>query len=151
MTIDTLAAPHKSEGARIRQLNRMLRSGRATLVGDDGTRVRLPNLAMRVLKEALRNIALGQSVALVPQDRQLTTQRAADLLGVSRPHLVKVLDMGQLPYHKTGSHRRIYLKDLLAYQKSRDAARRRSLNRLAREAFDAGLYDRTGIPEGGQD
>jgi len=151
MAIHKPAAPRKSEGSRIRQLNRLLRSGRATLVGDDGTRLRLPTPAIRVLKEALRNMALGQSVALVPLDRQLTTQRAADLLGVSRPHLVKVLDMGQLPYHKTGSHRRIYLKDLLAYQKSRDAARRRSLNRLAREAFDAGLYDRTGIPDGGQD
>jgi excisionase family DNA binding protein len=106
---------------------------------------------VRVLKEALRNIALGQAVAGVSPNRQLTTQRAADLLGVSRPHLVKLLELGQLPYHKTGSHRRIYLNDLLAYQKRRDAGRRRSLSRLAREAFDAGLYERTGIPDGGQD
>ena len=151
MAIQTQTASPKSEGTKIRQLNRMLRAGRATLVGDDGTRLRLPTPAMRVLKEALRSIALGQSVALVPQNRQLTTQRAADMLGVSRPYLVKLLESGQLPYHKTGSHRRVYLNDLLAYQKRRDAARRRSLGRLAREAFAAGLYDRTGIPDGGQD
>jgi excisionase family DNA binding protein len=151
MAIHTLSVPRKSEGSEIRQLSRMLRSGRATLVGDDGTRLRLPIPAMRILEQALRNIALGQSVALVPQNRQLTTQRAADLLGVSRPHLVKLLESGQLPHHKTGSHRRVYLNDLLAYQKHRDAGRKRSLNRLAREAFDAGLYDRTGIPDGGQD
>src|ERR1039458_2156959 len=109
MAIQTQAASPKPEGTKIRQLNRMLRAGRATLVGDDGTRLWLPRSAVLVLKEALRNIALGQSVALVPQTRQLTTQRAADLLGVSRPYLVKLLESGQLPYHKTGSHRRVYL------------------------------------------
>jgi hypothetical protein len=56
-----------------------------------------------------------------------------------------------LPYHKTGSHRRIYLKDLLAYQKRRDVERKAALDRIAKEAFESGLYDRTGIPGDGED
>jgi hypothetical protein len=54
-----------------------------------------------------------------------------------------------LPYHKAGNHRRIYLRDLVAYQKRRDAERKRALDNLAKEAYEAGLYDRTGIPGGG--
>jgi excisionase family DNA binding protein len=94
---------------------------------------------------------LGRAVVLVPENQELTTQRAADLLGVSRPHLIKLLETGKLPHHKTGSHRRIYLKDLIVYKKRRDSDRKAALDRIAKEAFDSGLYDRTGIPEGGQD
>ena len=104
-----------------------------------------------MLKEIVRNMQLGRAVVLIPENQQLTTQRAADLLGVSRPYLIKLLESGDLPYHKVGSHRRIYLKDLLAYQKRRDVERKAALDRIAREAFESGLYDRTGIPEDGQD
>ena len=99
----------------------------------------------------VRNMQLGRAIVLIPENQQLTTQRAADLLGVSRPHLIKLLGTGELPYHKVGSHRRIYLKDLLGYQRRRDMERKAALDRIAREAFESGLYDRTGIPEGGED
>ena len=72
-------------------------------------------------------------------------------LGVSRPYLIKLLEAGDLPFHKAGSHRRVYLKDLVDYQKRRDAERKAALNRIAKEAFESGLYDRTSIPEGGED
>lgn len=62
-----------------------------------------------------------------------------------------MLDAGDLPYHRAGSHRRIYLKDLADYQKRRDAERKAALDRIAKEAFESGLYDRTGIPEDGED
>jgi excisionase family DNA binding protein len=94
---------------------------------------------------------LGRAIVLIPENQQLTTQRAADLLGVSRPHLIKLLESGELPYHRAGSHRRVYLKDLVAYQKRRDAERKAALDSIAREAFESGLYDRTGIPESGED
>ena len=94
---------------------------------------------------------MGRAIVLIPESQQLTTQRAADLLGVSRPHLIKLLEAGDLPYHKAGSHRRIYLRDIVAYQKRRDLERKQALDRIAKEAYEAGLYDRTGIPEGGQD
>ena len=141
----------ESDEAQIRELNRMLQLGAPALVGPDGERLELPEAVFRLLKDIVRNMQLGRAIALIPENQQLTTQRAADLLGVSRPHLVKLLESGELPYHRVGSHRRIYLKDLLAYQKRRDVERKAALDRIAREAFDSGLYDRTGIPEGGED
>ncbi len=141
----------ESEAAQIRELNRMLRLGTPALVGADGERLELPNAVFRLLKDIARNMQLGRAIVLVPENQQLTTQRAADLLGVSRPHLIRLLEAAGLPYHKVGSHRRIYLKDLVAYRKRRDAARKAALDRIAKEAFESGLYDRTGIPEGGED
>ena len=150
MPHDPVTLP-ESEESQIRELNRMLQSGSASLVGADGERLELPEAVYRLLKDIARNMQLGKAIVLIPENQQLSTQRAADLLGVSRPHLVKLLEAGELPYHKAGSHRRVYLNDLAAYQERRDAERKKALDSLAREAFDSGLYDRAGIPEGGED
>ena len=141
----------ESEEAQIRELHRMLQLGSPALVGADGERLELPEAVFRLLKDIVRNMQHGRAIVLVPENQQLTTQRAADLLGVSRPHLIKMLEPGVLPCHKVGSHRRVYLKDLVAYQKRRDLERKAAINRIAKEAFESGLYDRTGIPEGGED
>ena len=150
MLHEPIALP-ESEELQIRELNRMLQGGTPALIGTDGEKVELPHVVFCLLKDIVRNMQLGRAIVLIPENQQLTTQRAADLLGVSRPHLVKLLAAGELPYHKAGSHRRIYLRDLVAYQKRRDSERKQALNRIAKEAYDAGLYDRTGIPEGGED
>ena len=150
MPLEPVASP-EPEDVQIRKLNRMLQLGSPALIGADGGRMELPGAVFRLLKDIARNMQLGRAIVLVPENQQLTTQRAADLLGVSRPHLIKLLEAGELPYHKAGSHRRIYLKDLATYQKRRDAERKAALDRIAREAFESGLYDRSGIPEGGQD
>ena len=141
----------ESEEVQIRELNRMLQLGSPALIGADGERLELPGAVFRLLKDIVRNMQLGRAIVLIPENQQLTTQRAADLLGVSRPHLIKLLEACELPHHKAGSHRRIYLKDLAAYRKRRDVERKAALNRIAKEAFESGLYDRTGIPEGGED
>lgn len=150
MLHEPVALP-ESEKMQIQELNRRLQLGTPTLVGADGERLALPDTVFRLLKDIARNMQLGRAIVLIPENQQLTTQRAADLLGVSRPHLIKLLEAGDLPYHKAGSHRRIYLKDLTAYQKRRDSERKAALDRIAKEAFESGLYDRTGIPEGGED
>src|SRR3974390_3208965 len=124
----------ESEAAQIHELNRLLQLGAPALVAADGERLGLPDAVYRLLKDIVRNMQLGRAIVLVPENQQLTTQRAADLLGVSRPHLIKLLDAGELPYHKAGSHRRIYLKDLIAYQKRRDAERKAAPDRLTKEA-----------------
>ncbi len=62
------------------------------------------------------------------------------LLGVSRPHLIKLLESGELPFHKVGAHRRIRMKDLMEYQRIRDRGRREALDEMARKAQEAGLY-----------
>jgi len=90
-------------------------------------------------------------IGLFEATPSLAGWRDRRLLGVSRPHLIKLLEAGELHYHKAGSHRRIYLKDMAAYQKRRDTERKAALDRIAKEAFESGLYDRTGIPEGGED
>jgi len=93
----------------------------------------------------------GESITLVPQDEAFTTQSAAGFLGVSRPHLIKLLEENRIPFHRTGSHRRIALKDLVAYAKQRDAERSQILNALAKESFSDGSYDDAKMPDGGED
>jgi excisionase family DNA binding protein len=77
----------------------------------------------------------------VPEDEAFTTQAAANYLGMSRQHLVGLLDRNEIPHHKVGTHRRVTFKDLLTYEKKRDQTRRQALDKLAAEADAAGLYD----------
>jgi excisionase family DNA binding protein len=78
---------------------------------------------------------------LVPEEETFTTQAAANFLGMSRQYLVTLLENGQIPFHRVGSHRRVTFKDLLAYQKTRDAARRQTMRSLFNTVEAADLYD----------
>ena len=95
----------------------MLQLGTPALVGADGERVELPDAVFLLLNDIVRNMQPGRAVVLIPENQQLTTQLAADLPGVSRPYLIKLLEAGDLPYHKAGSHRRVYLKDLISIRR----------------------------------
>lgn len=99
----------------------------------------------------MQRLGDGRSLVLVPQNRHLTTQEAAAVLGVSRPFLIRMLDAGEMPYTLVGKHRRIALADVQAYAGRRTGARRAVLHRLAREAFEAGLYDQVALPGGARD
>lgn len=103
------------------------------------------------MAEIARNLEAGKSVSVVAEDHELTTQRAAKILGVSRPFLVRILEDGQLAFHMVGSHRRVYLSDLLEYKTKRDRARHEAIKRLARADVAAGIYDTVILPEGAQD
>ncbi len=113
----------------------------AELVLADGARLPLPEPIAEVLSEVAHALAQGQAVTVAPQHTTLTTQQAADLLGVSRPTLVKLLEAGELPYTQPGRHRRIRLTDLLAYRERIRTERKEGLDELARISDDAGLYD----------
>ncbi len=89
---------------------------------DPGDRVELPVELYQVLRQAVQALQDGLAVTVAPLTQTVTTQQAAELLGVSRPTVIRLLDEGQLPYEKIGSHRRIELRDLLAYRDERRAA-----------------------------
>lgn len=107
----------------------------------DGTRLRLPEEVATVLREVVSAMAEGQAVTIAPQDTTLTTQQAADLLGISRPTLVKLLDNGELAYTKPGRHRRLRLSDVLAYRERVRGDREHALDELAQQSDELGLYD----------
>ncbi|MDB6051929.1 MAG: helix-turn-helix protein [Pseudomonas sp.] len=101
--------------------------------------VELPTLALRLLVEILSELALGNAVKVVPIHAELTTQEGADMLNVSRPHLVKLLDQGALPHTKTGRHRRLKLADLMIYKEQRDKASLDAVDELAAQAQELGM------------
>jgi len=110
------------------------------LVDEHGNRLELPRPIYELLVRVASAMQEGKVISLVPETQELTTQAAADLLGVSRPHLIKLLETGRISFHKVGAHRRIRLKDLIAFQQARDQDRRKSLDDVARKAQEAGLY-----------
>ena len=116
-----------------------VRNGAVAINRDGGEAVRLEPAIADLVIGLLGGVAAGHTVTLVSAGAMLTTQRAADILGVSRPYLSKLLKTGKIPFVPVGSHRRVMRADLMAYIDRRDAARRASLNELARlgQEFDA--------------
>jgi excisionase family DNA binding protein len=141
----------QTEHQQVQDLERMLNLGVPALVGSSGERIELPNTVYLVLRRVVELMARGQAITLIPDKQVVTTQRAADLLGMSRPFFIKLLETGAMAHHRVGNQRRVYLRDVLQFAKKRDEERQAALDRLTRDAFDAGLYERTGITEGGSD
>ena len=89
----------------------------------------------------------GQAVTIAPVRMLLTTQEAANLLGISRPSLVKLLEAGEIPYQRSGRHRRVQLVDVLDYRSRRSAQRRESLDRMVEIAQESGMYELAAAPQ----
>jgi excisionase family DNA binding protein len=106
--------------------------------GDPDTKIVVPIAAFSLLVEILAEMANGNGVTVMPVHAELTTQEAANLLNVSRPYVVKLLEKQKLPHRKVGSRRRILLADLLKYKHRDDARRRKILDELTAEAQDEG-------------
>ena len=98
---------------------------------DDHEVVTVPRVAVDLLVRVLANLAAGQGVTLVPSHAELTTQQAADLLNVSRPYLIKLLDEQKIDYRAVGTHRRIKASSLMDYKRRDDAQRRKAADELA--------------------
>lgn len=101
----------------------------------------LPAAAVRLLTDMLGRLGAGTPVMVAPDQAELTTQQAADFLNVSRPHVIKLMEQGALPYRKVGTHRRMFAADLRAYKDGLDTRRRAALERLVAEAQAAGTYE----------
>ncbi|HOY20099.1 MAG TPA: helix-turn-helix domain-containing protein [Haliscomenobacter sp.] len=94
----------------------------------------IPLKALQLLNSIISNMAQGKSIALMPTDAEVSTQQAAEILNVSRPHVIKLLEKGEIPHKKVGSHRRILLQDVLKYEANFKSDRRKKLDYLAKEA-----------------
>ncbi len=103
---------------------------------EPGEQVELPQEAYRVLRQVIEAMRHNLAVTVVPQSLTLTTQQAADLLGVSRPTVIKLLNEGKVPFERTGTHRRILLHDLLAYRAQRRRAQYAMLEAMAADMVD---------------
>jgi excisionase family DNA binding protein len=136
-------APTETEALLARETSRLLASHVSTrqhlrirIMDDEqtGDVMSLPASAVRLLLDILTEMAQGNAITLIPVHAELTTQQAADLLNVSRPHLVGLLEEGKIPHRKVGTHRRVLFQDLMAYKKHIDNAREKVLDQLAEEA-----------------
>ncbi|GAA2225572.1 helix-turn-helix domain-containing protein [Herbiconiux moechotypicola] len=112
-------------------------SSKAALVDPQGAARPIPDEIFRILDQVTNALAAGQGITIVPQGMTMTTQQAADFLGISRPTLVRLLEAGDIAYDKPGRHRRVRLEDLVAYQSSFRAERRAALRELQRDSLGA--------------
>ncbi len=134
---ETVLRPASSEADRFNELRDQLdalfaEAQKPYLLGPDGERIDIPDSAFEALRIIVEAMANGQPITLVPHDKELTSQEAADILHVSRPHLIKLLERGDLPFHRVGTHRRIRIDDVLAYRDRGDAERKEALDDVAR-------------------
>lgn len=139
----TLLPPHDLEA--MTDLSRFLGhiTEPAALLGPDGQVVPLPLEAFNALVAVAEAMRQGKAITVAPVDQVLTTQEAADFLGISRPTLVKLLESGEIPYEQSapGRHRRVSLQDVIDYQQRRSQQRRETLDRMTADASEAGLYE----------
>ena len=133
----------EKEQESIAQLAQILsrESAQPKLVTSNGEEIQIPESVCNILRQAVQAMASDEAVSIVRHNRELTTQQAANILNVSRPFLVKLLDEGSIPYIKVGSHRRIRFKDLIIYREQRKVMRRQGLKELTQFLQEEGFYE----------
>ena len=133
----------KQEQDEIIELYRyaLLSGSQAQLISPTGKSLSIPRPVYRLLVQILKDLSEGASVAILQERQGLTTVQASRLLGVSRQFLVNLLDRGEIAHHMVGTHRRVYIKDLMDFKYRRDQARRAVLKQMAQSELEAGVYD----------
>ncbi|MGE5597243.1 MAG: helix-turn-helix domain-containing protein [Hyphomicrobiales bacterium] len=133
------ATPDLQQQARV--LAHKLRSAPApSLLLEDHECSELPPALAELLRQALEELSRGRSVQLLATGGEMTTQQAADYLNVSRPYLIRLLDRGELPFRRTGTHRRLRIEDVERYRARRSARRAELLHEMVQEAEEQGMY-----------
>lgn len=142
MTVLALDPEQDKLSARAAELAEVLESGdeaSVRLIGSDGESVPIPMPIFRLLRNVVADLKRGNGVLIMPLNKLLTTNQAADILNVSRPYLVKLLKEKRIPFEYVGSHRRIRLADLLEYRHERDQEREEALTSMVRRSEEAEL------------
>jgi excisionase family DNA binding protein len=119
----------------------LLAGSQAQLISPMGQSLVIPKPVYSLVVQILKNLSEGSSVAIVQERQGLTTAQASRLVGVSRQFFINLLEKGEIPYHMVGTHRRIYIKDLMEYKRRRDTERRAILNQMVQSELEAGMYD----------
>lgn len=142
MSLDSVISP-QLEAQSIKELERILsvKDFQAKLVGANGEKITIPEPIYQVLLQVVHAMASGKAISIIPQQQELTTQQAAEHLNVSRPYLIKLLEQGEIPHIKVGSHRRVRFDDLMNYKQQRDVKRDQLLTELTQMSQEAGFYE----------
>jgi excisionase family DNA binding protein len=143
MTEHAPISASENEQSILRKIDSILENSNRSpmLVGADGEQILLPASLFQVLKRTVSHLSRGQAVTIIPINKEVTTQEAADILNVSRPYLIKMLEEEKIPYITVGAHRRIPLHTLLEYKERRDDEREQALRELTQLSQELGLYD----------
>jgi len=110
-------------------------------IEETAQKIVVPTMALQLLSRILKDLGEGHPVQIVPIAAEMTSQAAAELLGCSRPHVVKLLEQGKIPFTKIGKHRRVRYEDVMKYRKAMKEAQRQLLKDMMRDDEEAGLYD----------
>lgn len=107
----------------------------------DGQKIEIPSIVTKILYEIITILSKGGALTIIPMEKELTTQQSADILNISRPFLVNLLENGEIPFHKTGTHRKIYMKDLMAYKERNNNNRANKIAEIIKLTQEYDLYD----------
>jgi excisionase family DNA binding protein len=136
----------KANGKNIEDIYQRIKKSEVKVLGQDGKTHSLPDDSYAFLSGLLAELTASRSVTLLQHNASFTSMEASRLLGMSRQYLVQLLEKGEIPFHKVGTHRRLYVRDVLAYKTKRDSARRNALDDLALAEYKEGIYDKV-IPD----
>jgi len=110
-------------------------------IEETSQKIVLPTMALRLLSRILKDLGEGRPVQIMPIAAEMTAQAAAEMLGCSRPHVIKLLEHGKIPFTLIGKHRRIKYEHVMKYRMAMKEAQRRNLKEMMKDDEEAGLYD----------
>jgi excisionase family DNA binding protein len=141
-SVESVVAQEK-EAQTFKELERILQieGSKVKLLGANGEQIDIPESLHQVLHHVVQAFVKGRIISIIPENCEMTTQQAADFLNVSRPYLIKLLEQGEIPHIKVGTHRRVPFQDLMKYKEQRDSKRRQALQELIEMSEEAGLYE----------